>query len=222
MKQLSFYCLSFLLLPTLFGCGVIDALKPAVKIACVGTSVTQGYVLPDEKTYPYKLQALINSKGDNTDKVLNYGIGGTTILKKGDKPYWLEEKFTYLKQWKPTIMIIEFGTNDSKNQNWARRSEFKSDYVAFIKLFQTQGNNPKIYICLPTPAFSENFDVKPDVIRDEVTPLIQEIAKETNVEVIDFYKPMAGKSDLFIDGVHPTAEGATVLADEVYKVIAPK
>lgn len=213
--------LPFLLLflfPVLFGCGVIDALKPAERIACVGTSITEGYVLPEGKNYPTKLQALIGA----TDKVLNYGVGGTCLLRKGDKPYWLEQKYQYALDWKPTIVVIEFGTNDSKEMNWQYKSEFKSNYIEFIKTFQQLSSKPKIYVCLSPPAFSENFDVKPETIRNEIMPLVSEIAKETNVELIDFYKPMAGRDSLFIDGVHPTAEGTTVLADEVYKVIAPK
>ena len=175
-------------------------------------------MLPEGKNYPTKLQALIGA----TDKVLNYGVGGTCLLRKGDKPYWLEQKYQYALDWKPTIVVIEFGTNDSKEMNWQYNSEFKSNYIEFINTFQQLSSKPKIYVCLSPPAFSENFDVKPETIRNEIMPLVSEIAKETNVELIDFYKPMAGRDSLFIDGVHPTAEGTTVLADEVYKVIAPK
>lgn len=218
MKRKIVSFLSIYLTTLLLGCGVIDAIKPAERIACVGTSITEGYVLPDEKNYPTKLQALIGT----TDKVLNYGVGGTTLLKKGDKPYWLEQKYQFALQWKPTIVVIEFGTNDSKDINWQYKSDFKSNYVEFIKIFQQLPSKPKIYLCLSPPAFSQNFDVKPETIRKEIMPLVSEIAKETNAQVIDLYKPLIDKDSLFIDGVHPTAEGTTVLADEVYKAIAPK
>jgi acyl-CoA thioesterase I len=37
------------------------------------------------------------------------------------------------------------------------------------------------------------------------------------VGVIDLYTPFEGKADLLPDGVHPNAEGATLIAVEIHK-----
>ncbi|QJW91210.1 sialate O-acetylesterase [Spirosoma taeanense] len=203
-------------IPLLFGGCKKLLINPAKRIACIGTSITDGYVLPVEQTYPYQLQLLTNSP----DKVLNYGVGGCTVLKKGDRPYWQAEKYQFALQWKPTTVIIEFGTNDSKKQNWQYKDEFKSDYLALINSFRKLSSSPKIYICIPTPAFRENFEIQPDVVKNEIVPLVYEIARENNLPIIDFNKLMLDHSELFPDGIHPNAEGAALLAKEVHKVIS--
>ncbi len=53
-------------------------------------------------------------------------------------------------------------------------------------------------------------------------PLVNAIAKENNIELIDLYTPLVGKDSLFVDGIHPNAKGAALIASEVYKVISPK
>jgi acyl-CoA thioesterase-1 len=202
----------------LSGC-TSETTTPAEKIACIGTSITDGYVLPIDKTYPTQLQ---NLESSTPNKVLNYGVGGCAVLKKSDSPYWSAQKYQYALNWRPSIVIVEFGTNDSKKQNWQYKSEFKNDYLDLIKSFQKLSSAPKIYLCIPPPAFSKNFDVDSAVVKNEIAPLIRTIAKENNLETIDLYTLMLGKSSLFIDGIHPTAEGASLIANEVYKVISTK
>lgn len=208
------------ILPVLFGsCRLKDVFAPpAPKIACVGTSITEGYVLPYEQTYPYRLQSLVGS----AYKVVGFGAGGCALLRKGDKSYWQSDKYVLALRSNPTIVVIEMGTNDSKPQNWQYKQSFKTDYIDFIKSFQNLPSSPTIYLCVPPPAFNHNFDIDPDILRSEVTPLILEIAKETNAKVIDLYTPLANRSTLFSDGIHPNADGAAALADEVYKAVSVK
>lgn len=194
---------------------LVGSTPPAKRIACIGTSITDGYVLPESQAYPTQLRTYFNAP----DNVLNYGVGGTTLLKKGDNSYWNAEKYTFALQWKPTVVIIEFGTNDSKKQNWVHKSEFKADYLALINTFRQLASSPKIYLCLPPPAFNQNFDIDPEVLRNEVTPLIREVAAENNLPLIDLYTPLAGSPSLFVDGIHPNAQGAVIIADVVYKAI---
>ncbi|GAB3891597.1 GDSL-type esterase/lipase family protein [Spirosoma agri] len=187
------------------------------KIACIGTSITESYGQPSDKAYPAVLQTLENPSGN---KVLNYGVGGCTVLKKGDSPYWLAQKYQYAIDWKPTIVIIEFGTNDSKKQNWAYKGDFKNDYLALIKSFQNLSSSPEIYLCVPPPAFSKNFDIDSTVVKNEIVPLIRTLAKENNLKMIDLYTLLLDKSNLFIDGIHPTQEGNVLIANEVFKVLS--
>lgn len=189
--------------------------QPKIKVACVGNSITEGARIEPGKTYPEQLQILL---GD-TYEVKNYGISGRTLLKKGDYPYWNEAKYQDVLQWQPNVVVIKLGTNDSKPQNWQHKANFKKDYVKFIKSFKKLPSHPKVYICKPMPAYRENFRISPTVIKDEMLPLIEAIAKKTKVTVIDLYTPMLGKDALAPDGIHPTAEGDAILADEVYKAI---
>ncbi|GGF04087.1 GDSL-type esterase/lipase family protein [Hymenobacter cavernae] len=186
-----------------------------IKVACVGNSITEGYGLKDGRTYPVQLQALL---GD-TYEVQNYGVSGRTLLKQGDRPYWKEAKYQQVLQWQPNIVVIKLGTNDSKPQNWQHKTEFKKDYVAFVKSFKKLPSHPKVYICKPMPAYRTNFSINPEIIKNEIIPLIEAVAKKTHVQVIDLYTPMLGHDDLAPDGIHPTSEGDAILAQEVYKAI---
>ena len=49
--------------------------------------------------------------------------------------------------------------------------------------------------------------------------MIDEVAKQTKVEVIDLYSVLSNKKELFPDGVHPSAEGAGVLAKAIAAAI---
>ena len=76
----------------------------------------------------------------------------------------------------------------------------------------------------PLPAYADKsgkvrYDIQPDVIQDEIRPLVLRVAREMGVGVIDPYPAFEGKTDLFSDGLHPTAEGAALLARTVYDAI---
>src|SRR5690606_33169468 len=105
MKKLSlsaFIIIGFLLLA---GPNLAQTNDSALKVACVGNSITEGAGLT--KTYPDVLQELL---GDSYE-VRNYGIGGRTLLRKGDYPYWNETKYKEVLTWTPNIVIIKLGTN---------------------------------------------------------------------------------------------------------------
>ena len=44
---------------------------------------------------------------------------------------------------------------------------------------------------------------------------IDEIAKQTGVNIIDLHAPMIGKGDLVPDHVHPNQAGATIIATAI-------
>ncbi len=120
-----------------------------VKVACVGNSITEGAGL--RVTYPAALQELLGEAYE----VQNYGLGGRTLLKKGDFPYWNEAMYTDALDWNPDVVIIKLGTNDTKPQNWQHKEYFIGNYVALVKSFQKLPSKPKVYICYPVPVFED-------------------------------------------------------------------
>jgi acyl-CoA thioesterase-1 len=186
-----------------------------VKVACVGNSITEGFGIEDGKTYPKQLSELL---GENYD-VRNYGLSGRTLLKKGDFPYWLEEKYKEVLAWNPDIVIIKLGTNDAKPQNWIYADDFESDYKEFIRSFKKLSGKKKIYICLPVPVFKELAGISDGTVKEEVIPKIKAVGKSESVHIIDLYSAFKNKGDLLPDGVHPNSAGATVIAEEVYGAI---
>jgi acyl-CoA thioesterase I len=186
-----------------------------IKVACVGNSITEGADIEESMRYPAQLQKLLGEKFE----VRNYGLGGRTLLKKGDFPYWQEEMYKEVLAWVPEIVIVKLGTNDSKPQNWIYSEDFVSDYRAFIQSFKKLPGKRKIYICKPVPVFRDEWGITENVVKDEIMPLIEKVGKSEGVRIIDLYSAFAGKSHLVPDGVHPNAAGATIIAEEVYKAL---
>lgn len=202
--------LGFLLTPAL------HAERPA-HVACVGDSITFGAAIKNRKEncYPAQLQKLL---GDNF-VVKNFGNSGSTLLKKGDKPYWKQREFKAAKDFGPAYVIIKLGTNDTKPQNWKHASDFAADYKAMIAEFKALPSKPKIFICLPVPAFPERWGIRDSVIAKEVLPATKEIAKATGATLIDLNSPLQGKAEHFPDKIHPNKNGAKVIAETVAKAL---
>ena len=89
MKQTSLF-LTFLFLITIGFAQPIDPSKYAspIKVACIGNSITYGSGISDRPrdSYPSQLARMLGEKWE----VRNFGVGGRTLLKKGDNPYWKE------------------------------------------------------------------------------------------------------------------------------------
>lgn len=189
-----------------------------IKVACVGNSITENYALPANEKYPAILQQLL---GDQYE-VKNYGIGGRTLLKKGDLPYWNEAKYQEVLNWKPDIVIIKLGTNDSKPQNWAYKNEFESNYIEFINSFKSLSSTPTVYICKPLPAYTNTMNIKGSVIANEILPKVESVAAQAGVSVIDLYSALEGKPSYLYDAVHPNVFGTTIMANVICKALNPE
>ena len=175
-----------------------------VRVACVGDSITYGSGSTSGNSYPSQLQRLL---GDAFE-VKNFGVGGRTLLKKGDYPYWNESAFTQSKDYQPDIVIIMLGTNDSKPQNWAYKDEFKSDYLDLIAQYQALESDPKIYIATSPMVAADNLNIRASVVKDEIVPLEKEIAAETGCELIDIFTLSDGHAEWYTsDHVHPNDLG---------------
>jgi acyl-CoA thioesterase-1 len=185
-------------------------------VACVGDSITYGAGIVNRTTdsYPAQLQRILRQY-DPTWEVRNFGVSGATLLRKGDLPYVLQSAYNQARACNPDIVIIKLGTNDSKPQNWAFQAEFVPDYERLIDSFRILPSQPQVWLCKPVPAFRENFAIRPEVIRDEILPLVEQIGQEMNAPVIDLFTALSDATALFPDGIHPNAEGAGLMAQTI-------
>lgn len=186
-----------------------------IKVACVGNSITYGSGIKnrDQHSYPAQLQYWL---GDDYE-VRNFGVSGATMLKKGNKPYWVQPEFNGVKNFEPDIIVIKLGTNDSKPQNWQYANEFESDYKQMIKEFSELKSKPRIMLALPVPVFTEvKWGINQAVVRDEILPLVDEIAKNSRCDIIDLYHPLENYGRFFPDQIHPDPLGAELMVKEIY------
>ena len=191
-----------------------------IKVACIGNSVTFGAGIEDRtKTYPAQLQTML---GDNY-VVRNFGKSGATLLKKGHNPYWEQSEFTEALTFKPDIVIIHLGLNDTDPRNWPRyRDEFTRDYISLIDTFKSVNPAVEVMICRMTPIFHTHSRFKSST-RDwfwQIQQAIETVAKTQNVKLIDLHAPLHRRPDLLPDALHPNAEGASIIAETVCKIIS--
>ncbi len=206
-----------------FAAGLAEPIDPAqfnepIRVACVGDSITQGVGAEKGKSYPSQLQALLGDKW----KVANFGVSGRTLLRNGDYPYWKERAFQDGQNFKPNVVVIMLGTNDTKPQNWAHKDEFFADYKDLVKTFAALESKPRIYICRPCPVpGAGNFGINEANVQLEI-PLIDKLAAEEKLGVIDMNVALKATPELLPDRVHPNTAGATVMAKSAFSAITGK
>lgn len=187
-------------------------------IACVGDSITYGYLGSPGKDYPSVLQGLVGSEV----KVGNFGHNGATMLKTGNDPYWTRPAFTNATKFVEEAgddavasVVILLGANDSKPVNW-NADAFIEDYEAMVDHFAGLSTQPTIYLGLPAATGNNPCcNIRGDVIKNEQLSLIRSLAARKGLPLIDLYTPTAGHPEYFSDGVHPTDEGYALLAELV-------
>ncbi len=210
--------------------------KPgAIKVACIGNSITDGHGIEMAPQYGYP--ALLQKKLGDGYWVKNFGVSSRTLLNKGDFPYMNEMAWKDALAFKPDIVVIKLGTNDSKPQNWQHSAEFRHDLQQMItslrpnivpqskkkarKKAVTDTGSPKIFICTPIPAFKSSWDINETIIKNEIIPIEQEVAREYGLQVIDLHTLFADGEELVQpDGIHPNEKGVQRMAEAVAAAIA--
>ena len=185
-----------------------SAYPEPVRVACVGDSITQGAGTHGGMTYPNQLGTILGPKW----VVKNFGVSGRTLLKKGDLPYWKEKAFTAAHDFKPNVVIIMLGTNDTKEKNWGHHDEFQADYKELIESFKALDSKPRIFICRPCPVPAPGrFGINEENLQVEM-PIIDQLATDESVDIIDMHAALLDKPQMQPDHVHPNNDGAAVMA----------
>ena len=193
-----------------------------IRIACAGDSITYGYGVEGwrSNSYPTVLGSLLGSGYC----VNNFGVSGSTASDEGDQPYTKERMFRQSLAFCPNTVVLMLGTNDSKPYNWKGQAQYKEDLCRIISAYKALPSAPQILLLAPPPAWGNPvaFDVSADILKDEIRPAVQTLAKDEGVFFRDLYAVFENRSDEFGDGVHPNAIGARLLAETVYQAIIGK
>jgi acyl-CoA thioesterase I len=191
--------------------------KPAadtIRIACVGDSLTQS------SGYPAYLGSTL---GTSNYSIGNFGAGSTTVLLNTETPYMNTSKFQSALKFQPNIVIVMLGTNDAQPNLKEYNASFVGDYLKLIAAFQTLSNKPQIYVVLPPPIFSnQSGKLDPDYFKSTIIQDIEQVAKETDLPIIDVYSVLANYPNYFPDGEHPNQEAAKLIANEIYNALNSK
>ena len=191
--------------------------KPGqIRVACVGDSITYGYRVQGRRAncYPSRLGKLL---GEGYC-VGNFGFSGRTAVENGDHPYTKTRLYRQSLAWKPDIVLLMLGTNDSKPYNWDAAA-YERDMGKLIDAYRAVGS--RVYLLLSPPVFpvdgAVKFDISSEVLENEILPICRVLSERRDVVLIDAHSNFENRPDLYADGVHLNRLGADTLAKSIYK-----
>jgi acyl-CoA thioesterase I len=177
------------------------------KIVALGDSLTAGFGLTENESYPYLLQQRLKADGYDYE-VVNAGVSGDTSLGGLERADWV------LGQENVEILILELGANDLlRGMPVARMKDNLSKIIQKAK-----ARNIKILLCgmLAPPTMGAEY-------QKAYTSAFPELASEHNVSFMPFIlEGIALKRELNQgDGIHPNAAGAKIMTENIYNALKP-
>lgn len=177
-----------------------------LKIVAFGDSLTAGLGVSVDQSYPGQLQRKIQEAGYPYD-VVNAGVSGETTAGGVRRVEWI------LKS-RPAIVILELGANDGLRGQPLDQSY--RNLQTIIKRFQEEG----VVVVLAGMKMPLNYG---EAYTQEFERMFSRLAEEFQIPLIPFLlKGVAAERTLNqSDGIHPTAEGYTIVVGNVWKVLEP-
>jgi acyl-CoA thioesterase-1 len=176
------------------------------RIVILGDSLTAGLGLPQEQSYPMLLQQRLNEEGARY-QIVNAGVSGDTSAGGLSRLDWALEGDV-------RVLVVALGGNDGLRG--LPPEQLKENLAAIITRAQARG----ITVILAGMEAPPNYGRDYLVAFHKVYPAL---AKEYRVALVPFLLDgVAGHEALNQrDGIHPSAAGARIVADNVWKVLKP-
>lgn len=183
-----------------------DMTKPAKTILFFGNSLTAGYGLDPSESFPSLIQLKIDSL-KLAYKVINAGVSGETSAGGNGRIDWI------LKQ-PVDVFVLELGANDGLRG--IAVTETRRNLQAIID--KVKAKYPAATLVLAGMQVPPNMGQK---YAGDFREMYPELAKKNNTGLVTFLlQGVGGIRNLNqADGIHPTAEGAKIVANNVWEVL---
>lgn len=187
---------------------LISSEKDEKVILFFGNSLTAGYGLESAEAFPAIIQRYIDSLGLPYE-VINAGLSGETTASGKNRLDWVLDQ-------EVDIFVLELGANDGLRG--IPLEETRRNLQEIIDMVKKE--NPDIKIVLAgmqiPPNLGQNYT-------EGFRRIFPELAEKNDIELIPFLlKDVAGIPELNQgDGIHPTAEGYKIVAQNVWEVLEP-
>jgi len=183
-----------------------DASAARPRIVVLGDSLTAGLGIGPEEAYPALLQARVDAAGLRYE-VVNAGVSGDTSAGGLSRLDWALDGDV-------RILIIALGGNDALRG--LPVEELKRNLSNIIE----RASARKITVILAGMEAPPNFGRDYTASFHRAYP---DLAREHGIALVPFLlEGVAGVSGLNQrDGIHPTPEGASLIADTVWAVLRP-
>jgi lysophospholipase L1-like esterase len=130
-----------------------------------------------------------------------------------------QSAFKKAEAFDPQIVVIMLGTNDANPEITHDENDFETDFAQLINSFASLDGDQQIYVVKSPPIFNHNSSYNNTYLANNVIPQIGIVANQMNLPTVDIYNAFGDHSDYFMDGVHPNAQGAALIAYNVYDAI---
>jgi acyl-CoA thioesterase-1 len=174
-----------------------------------GNSLTSGYGLdnPDDC-----FVAIIQRKIDSVGlpfSVMNGGFAGETSSGGKARIEWVTEKPIH-------IFVLELGANDGLRGISLKETEQNLDSI----LYKVKDRYPKVELVLAGMQVPPNMGSEYAEAFKDIYP---RLAKKYQAHLIPFLlENVAGEAHLNLaDGIHPNVEGHKIVAENIWRVLAP-
>lgn len=176
------------------------------RIVILGDSLTAGLGLPADQAYPALLQARLNEQGLDYD-IVNGGVSGDTSAGGLSRLEWA-------LQGDVRILVVALGGNDGLRG--LPPEALKKNLSDIIE--RAQARHIRVILA--------GMEAPPNYGRDYIVSfhkVYPALASQYNVALVPFLlQDVAGSETLNQpDGIHPTAAGARIVADNVWRVLEP-
>lgn len=181
--------------------------KDTVKtIVFFGNSITAGYGLEMSEAFPALIQRKIDSLA-LPYKVVNAGVSGETSSGGDGRIDWV------LRQ-PVDVFVLELGGNDGLRG--IPVTETRKNLQSIID--KVKAKNPAVKIIIAGMQIPPNMGKQ---YTGEFRSMYPELAKKNDIALIPFLLEGVGGEAKFNqdDGIHPTAEGQKILAQNVWEVL---
>jgi acyl-CoA thioesterase-1 len=177
------------------------------KIVAFGDSLTAGYGLAPQESYPALLQKMIDADGFKYE-VVNAGVSGDTSAGGVRRIDWS------LDAGNVRFVILELGANDFLRGQPV--SETRKNLSEIIKRAKARDAQVLLAGMLTTTESGRDYEIE---IRDG----FRSLADEHDVPLIPFFLEGVAGIDRYNqqDRIHPNAEGTRLVAATVYRHLKP-
>ena len=182
--------------------------RPPMTVLFYGNSLTTGYGIDPDKAYPQLIQEKIDGLGWPF-RVVNGGVGGETSAGGLSRIDWVLRN-------RVDVFVLELGGNDGLRGVDPRAT--RRNLRAIIR--RVRGRYPGAKIILAGMQAPPNMG---PVFTTAFKAIYPELAESENTLLIPFLlEGVGGIAELNLpDGIHPTAAGHAILAENVWKVLKP-
>jgi acyl-CoA thioesterase-1 len=175
-------------------------------IVAFGDSLTAGFGVPAEQSYPALLAARLRAEG-YAYRVVNAGVSGDTTAGGLRRVDWA-------LRLKPEIVIVELGANDGlRGQDLGA---VRANLDRLVERFQAAGARVLLAGMRLPPNYGTRYGA-------EFHRLYAEVAKKHGAAFMPFFLDGVGGDARLnqLDGIHPTADGYRIIAERVWPYLRP-